>query len=412
MFLYLVESGLRGGDACFIPRTFGFLQVCRRWNEVGVNFPRLWSSWVAGANKAWPLFNSRSKDTPLSLSWRRRLPSSARQPLMDPAISKRIRQLDFSGTSDQLAYFLGAFNSSPPSNVSSIRLQITRHDDREPRERLARLLSASFPKLSTLNIGNFLPDLSSPLFTTSKLTSLKFFLPYEVEGHYTLARFSQLLQQHPNLQRLDLNSAAIPLPGTSEGLVSFSLPRLVDLRLHGMKNDILGFIDLIGMSSPLHNVIIHFDHVPWFTVPALAEAMEKIVVAYYDSQSLDHPRKIHSLTVSSPSSGLHLAFDARSRTAPPSNFKLKFAWIHQLEYESMVEETFDLLPSKDIQDFAVEGLPLTHRMFEKMKELSHLRISHQDTLTIGRAVDALSLRNRGASTASTTVTLNHLHTYR
>ena len=100
---------------------------------------------------------------------------------MDYTIPSRVCRLDFSGTSDQLAHFLGVFDPSSP-NVPSIRLQIALYENLEPRERFARLLSSSFPKFSKLNIGNFLPSPSSPIFATSKLTSLKLFLPYGVEG--------------------------------------------------------------------------------------------------------------------------------------------------------------------------------------------------------------------------------------
>ena len=205
MFLHLVESGLRGGNTRFAPGTFSFLPVCRYWNGVAVCFPRLWSLWVAGAVKVWPLFNSRLKGAPLSLTWRPQLPDSARDALTDPTISRRTRQLDFSGTRDQLECFLATFRSSPHSNVLSIWLQVVKYDGCKPRQHFARLLSSPFPKLSKLNIGNFLPSPSSTIFTTSKLTSLKLFLPYNKKGQYTLVQFSGILQHHPNLQELDLN---------------------------------------------------------------------------------------------------------------------------------------------------------------------------------------------------------------
>lgn len=113
-FLHIVESSLQGDYARFAAGTFGFLQVCKRWNEVAVGYLRLWGCWVAGAVKAWPLFNSRSKGTPIFLTWWTHLHDSARDILMDPAIPKRIHRLDFIGTGEQLAHILGAFDSSPP----------------------------------------------------------------------------------------------------------------------------------------------------------------------------------------------------------------------------------------------------------------------------------------------------------
>ena len=409
MFLYLVESGLRGGDTRFAHGTFRFVQVCRRWCEVAVGCPRIWSLWVAGAVKAWPLFKSRSKDAPLSLTWRPQLPDSERWALMDPAIPRRTHRLDFSGTSDQLAHFLGIFDSGPPSGASSIRLQITEYDDREPREKFARLLSSPFSKLSKLNVGNFLPDPSSPIFTTSKLTSLKLFLPYHVKGRHTLAQFSQILQRHPNLEELDLNIGAIPLPETPETAVTFALPRLVSLRLYGTKGAILGFVDFIGMSSPLHDVVIHFDYTPGFTIPALASAMEKIVTAYYNCQGLGYPRKIDTLTISSHEDTSHLTFDARSRSAHTSNLEIQFGWTWALGHGAVMEETFGLLPSDDVQEFTIDGLLLTRRMLQKMRGLSHLRLYNQGRRGIRQALDALSPGDRGASAKCTTRTLIRVH---
>ena len=193
VFLHIIESGLRDGDARFAADTFNFLLVCRRWNEVAVGFPHLWGWWVPGAVEAWPLFRSRSKNTPLPLTWKFQLSASARDILMDPEIPRRVRQLNFSGTSEQLTQFFGAFDSSPASNVSFIRLKVSPYDDREPKEHLARFLSSSFPKLSQLDLKNFLPAYSSPIFTTSNLASLKLSLPDGKKNPFILSQFSQFL---------------------------------------------------------------------------------------------------------------------------------------------------------------------------------------------------------------------------
>jgi hypothetical protein len=159
---------------------------------VAIDFPQLWVRWIPSAVKAWPLFSSRSKGAPLSLTWQPQLPRSARDALTDTDTPKRIRQLDFSGHPEQLEHFLGALNSSSISVTSSIRLRSTQSID--PGEYLTRFLSLSFPKLSNLDIENFLPDSSSPIFTTSNLSSLKLRSPYDILPHYTLAQLSQVLQ--------------------------------------------------------------------------------------------------------------------------------------------------------------------------------------------------------------------------
>ena len=67
-----------------------------------------------------------------------------------------------------------------------------------------------------------------------------------------------------------------------QGPGSLRPPQLDAVRLHGTNSSILGLIDLIGMSSPLHNVVIRFTCAPNFTVPDLSSTMERILVVYYD----------------------------------------------------------------------------------------------------------------------------------
>ena len=410
VFLHVVRSSLQGGDTYFARGTFDFRLVSKRWNEVAVGFPRLWSLWVAGAIKAWPLFNSRSKDGPLTLTWRPHLSASARDIMMAPAIPRRTYGLDFSGTGDQLSYFLGVFDSNPPSNLSSIRLQVNPYDGREPQGCLARLLSLPLPKLSTLNIGNFLPNPSSPIFTTSKLISLKLFLPYQKEGRYTLAQFSEILQQHPTLQELDLNHGAIPLPGVPGTSAPVVLPRLAILRLHGTSGPILGLMDLIGTSSPLHNIVIHFCHATNSTVADITKTMETILVPYYNRQDLDHPREVRSLAISMR--GSLLTYDARSHSTPTSNLELQFRLSGGLVLHNLAEETFAFFPSGNIREFSIRELTLTREMVWKMGDLLHLRLYHQHGHVLLLALDALSLGDQGVSAESTEKKLDNLHTCR
>ena len=152
------------------------------------------------------------------------------------------------------------------------------------------------------------------------------------------------------------------------------------------------------MSSPLHNVAVHFHHTPDLTVPALISALKKTVTAYYDHQGLYHPRKIDTLTTATPRSKLHLAFDARSRSPPTSNFQLQFPWIGGYGCEEVLEGTFGLLPSSDVQELIVDGmLPLTRGMVNKMKELSRLRLYNQGNQDIGWVLNALTVGTQGAS---------------
>ena len=424
VFLRIVESGLRDGDTRFVTGTFCFLQVCRRWNEVAVSFPLLWGWWVAGAVRAWPLFNSRSRDVPLFLMWRPQLPDSARDVLMDPTItSKRIRQLDFSGTNEQLVQLLDAFDSNPPSNASSIRIQIFPFDRRyhrksdDPRGHIARFLSPPFPRLARLDLENILPNPSSPIFTTSNLISLKLSILYARENRYTPSQLLQILRQHPNLQELDLNHDAIPLPGPPSAPVSFVLPRLADLRLYGSEAAILGFIDLIGMSSPLHNVIVCFELNRGLTIPGLASTVKEMLVAYYECQGLNYSRTVDHLIISYDSGERYLAFNTRSHSVPTSNLGLKANLRLQfngvLPDDAMATEIFPLFPLHDLQEFTAEGQVIYgcryRGMFQKMKNLSHLRLENLD---IRPVLGALSSGSQGLSQRVTNTTPIHPHTHR
>ena len=243
VFLCIVESGLQRDDTGFAIGTFGFRQVCKHWNEVAIKFPQLWAQWPSSAIKALPLFNARSKDTSISPTWKGcYTPVFDRDPLRDPAVPGRIRKLDFTGANKDLENLFGAFGTNLPSNASSIRLHIQFPYfgvEEDMRDHLSRFIPFSFPKLSKLDIENIQPDYSSPVLTTSDLTSLKLSFPYGHGPRYTLAQFSQILQKHPNIRELDLKDGATPPVGSSEAPVPFALPQLVDFKLRGMAGSIL-----------------------------------------------------------------------------------------------------------------------------------------------------------------------------
>jgi len=418
VFLCLVESGLEYGNTSFAAGTFGFLQVCRRWNEVAVGFPRLWVWRIPGATKAWPLFSTRSKGAPLFLTWRPELHSPARDALNGSTIP-RIARLDFSGNIEQLMRLLGASGPSPFSlNASSIRFHIIKPDRREQPKCLDHLLSSSFPKLSVFDIDGFLPDPSSPIFTTSYLTSLKLHSHPHEERHYTLSQFAKILQHHPNLRELDLNESALRLTEPSGPLVPFVLPRLVDLRLHGYKWGVVRLTDLIGVSSPLRNTDILIQECYSIPTPTLVGIMKKILTMHYECPGLGHPRTTDCLTISSDPLGYNLAFDAGSRSTsvshPTSNFKLHFKGVGVDNAYKLVKDMFPLFPSVDhVQEFTAVGLKLRadvyRRMLRKMKGILHLRL---DSLDIEPVLDALGVDNRGLYGKATDMMSNHLYTHR
>ena len=405
VFLYLVEDGLQSDSARFAPRTFCFLQVCRHWNEIAVGFPQLWVWWVTGAAKAWPLFKSRSKDAPVFLTWRPPHYYYSRHPtqdvMKDAETPRRIRELDFSDGPTPLEHLLTAIDSSTISVTSSIRLYGI--SDVENEEHLTRFFSLPFPKLLKVNIEGFLPDPSSSIFTTPNLTSLKLGSPNH-RRRYTRSEFLQVLQHHPNLRELELKERALPPVETSRP-VPVLLPRLVGLGLYSTDSaEVAGVVDLISMSSPLHNVVIHLQTIS----PTLISTVGRILTAYYECQGLDYPRKANGLTISSTSLGNDISFDATSPSTPASHpeskFRLQFRGMRSMFFEEIVP----IFPLEHARQFTVVKLHLTagvwRMMLQKMKGLSLLRLEGVD---VGLMLNALDPEGGGVYREATGTIFNH-----
>jgi len=308
---------------------------------------------------------------------------------MDPAIPGRLRTIDFDGAHDHLESLLGIFGSSHSSNASSIRLHVTPYSEQGPQERTTAFLSLSFPKLSKLDIRNFLPDSSSSIFTTSNLISLKLGSPHRDGNHYTPSRFSKMLQRHSNLQELHLWQSGIPQARSSGSSVPIVLPRLVDLQLDGTAATIAGFLALISMSSPLHNVTLHFEFIRAPSIPTLVSIVKKILAPYYKRQGVDYPRKASHLTISNLEENF-LAFNVESRSTsashPTSNLELRFNKMDN----TLAEKICLLFPLGDVLEFAAVGLDLPRsgyrELFQRMVGLSCLRL---DGLDIGPVLGEL-----------------------
>jgi hypothetical protein len=310
-----------------------------------------------------------------------------------------------------LEYFLGALNSSSISVTSSIRLRSTQSID--PGEYLTRFLSLSFQKLSNLDIENFLPDSSSPIFTTSNLSSLKLRSPYDILPHYTLAQLSQVLHRHSDLRELDFEICAAPLIESPDAPVPFPLPQLVNLRLYATETAIAGLIDLVRMSSPLHDVTIHFSYSRGQTVPALVNVVEKVAVAYYGCQGLDFPRRANCLTISSDRWRGSLVFNAESHSTsashPMSQLKLQF----DRTDNELTERISLLLSLNHVHEFTTIGLILpTARwrgILRKMGGLLHMLLGRLD---IDSMLSALDFNDQGVHNEVTEITPNRSQAHR
>ena len=398
------DSGVRrwtgNGDLCFGTGTFGFRQVCKHWNEVAIGSPQLWVWWVPGATEAWPLFYQRSGGAPISLFWRYSR-DLARYPDVpkDAALPKRIRLLDFRGENQHFEHLLSAFDSIPPPNASSIRLKITPYHAKNPEDHLVRFFSLSFPKLSSLDIANFLPAPSSPVFMTSNLTSLKLSFPFSDKPHYTLATFSKTLQRHPNLQELDLEDGAMPRVEPSGAPVACVLSQLTVLKLCGTEGCVSELINLIGMSPPLLNVVLRFHYPRRQTVPSLVGPVKKILGAYYGRTEPDRPRRLAHLVVKekegqaqAPLVFIAKSSNSRSTHAPSPQSILRL----ELWGTQKVLEFFNLFPTKNVKTFSADGLSLSSKnyrtMLQKMKNLMHLSLA---SVYIEEVLEAIDFGNQG-----------------
>ena len=315
--------------------------------------------------------------------------------LTDTVKGRRIRQLDFNGTRQQLEQILGTLDSRSTSTTSSIRLRCPCYEKNDNGEHLARLFSLSFPKLSKLDINTSPPDPTSPVLATSNLTSLKLDLAYNDDRCYTQSQFLQVLQQHPNLKQLHLRTGGFPSVENSGGLVPVVLPHLVDLRLYGVDEVIDGFIDLVSMSSPLHNVTIDFERNNAPSVAAHENTAKKILTVYYGCKELEYPRKVTHLTISSPPS-CHLTIGAKSHSTsahrPTYNLELRFHGMRG----ALVQKVIHFFPLKHVRKYTVERFDPPaddwRRTLRRMKGLLHLRL---DSVNIVPVLNTLNLINEG-----------------
>lgn len=416
VFCHIVESGVeiknlsfgiqatpQDCDARFGIGTFGFRQVCKHWNKVAIGSPQLWVWWVAGATKAWPLFYERSKGSPISLIWRYPRSSTVRSGVLkDAALLGRIHRLDFGGEYTHFKRLFSALDSTSLFNASSVRLEIAPYNRENSEERLVRFFSLSFPKLSKLDVKGFLPDPLSPAFASSILTSLKLSSSARDKPRYTLAQFSRILHNLPNLQKLDLEDNAIPRIVASEVPVPYALSRLADLTLRGMMGCISGFMNLVDMSSPPHNIILGFRNHYDTAVPALVDTVKGILAAYYQRTGLTYPRNAANFMVKYKhwkESGVPLIFDiksAKSRSAPPSTpqFTLRLEFLDLYEFHQLLP----LFPLKTVQSFTADGLFFSRREYRSILwKMNHLLHLHLAALDIKPVLEAMNYNSPGAS---------------
>lgn len=146
--------------------------------------------------------------------------------------------------------------------------------------------------------------------------------------------------------------AGLPSIVNSGGVVLVVLPRLVDLKLHGTDEAIEQFIDLIGMSSPLHNITIDFEYKD-SSLAARVNITKKFLTIYYGCERLEHLRKATNPTISSTLSHSGLIIGAKSRPTSPHpiyNLELQFRRITPV----VVGRIIPLFPLNHVCEYSVE----------------------------------------------------------
>lgn len=169
----------------------------------------------------------------------------------------------------------------------------------------------------------------------------------------------------------------MPLVGKSGVSIPVVLPRLVDLRLDGVDTVIAGFMDLVSMSSPLHNVVIRFRG-RTYGDSTRASAIKKIITLYYEYLVLEYPRKLDHLTISPNLFEDVLVFDARSYSTPTFhpmyNLQLRLPGTHH----ALTLRTIPLFPLKNIREFTAAKLDLDSRnwreVLQEVEGLLHLQL--------------------------------------
>jgi hypothetical protein len=227
---------------------------------------------------------------------------------------------------------------------------------------------------------------------------LKIFIPYG-KSYYTSVQFSRILQQHPNLRELELVFNAIPLPGpTGTSPVSFTLPQLTSLGLYGTDVAVVEFLEFIGMSSPLHDVVLRFSRPPFFAPPDLVDTVKRVLAAYYECPGLNHPRKVNHLTISHNSDKHRITLNTRSHLAAPANLRsnLKLQLNGISAPVAAMKKAFPLFPLNDVRGLALEGSVFYEDeccwMFREIENLSYLRL---DDLDLWSALNGLTSGDRG-----------------
>lgn len=173
-------------------------------------------------------------------------------------------------------------------------------------DRLAWFFPLSFPRLSTLEIRNYLPSSLSPVFTASNLTSLRTYPPDGIKPRYTLAQLSRILQKHPSLREPLLKNC--PDPSWVRGKTGSLLPSmLVNLTLCDTAGHTRGLPSFVSTSAPLHDVHLSFPDPRDGRIPSLVKAVKNIPSAYRESFVV----KSHQTPTSAPR-----RFDSCSASVP------------------------------------------------------------------------------------------------
>ncbi|KAI0055163.1 hypothetical protein BV25DRAFT_1843153 [Artomyces pyxidatus] len=203
---------------------FNIAQVCRRWRQIALDFPRLWNRILLYNLRVTTELLVRSKDAPIvvyadfhAVSDLRPQPECLTLALQDP---RRLQELIVNGT-DVLPGFLQAIQSAPAPQLAVLRLDnFMRWSHLD-----IPLFEANTPLLHSLSLSGCSMDWAW-LKTLSNMTSLQLSNFHDIYRP-SLDAILDLLSRSPNLTNLSLFSVGPMITAVPEYIVD--LPHLEKL---------------------------------------------------------------------------------------------------------------------------------------------------------------------------------------
>lgn len=241
-------------------RLMKVLRVCKKWREIGLGDPRLWSYWgkfvsprclrtFVAHSKAAPLFVRAIELTPdFSNAWE--------TALRDFGVWNRLRELHITSiTRTSMTQLLDALDQAG-GTLSTSRLQSLRITAKFPDFESLTLPrpfhTCHFPILSHIQISQLSVDWSSSLFETSNLTYLS--VTGTLPAHRaTVPQLLAILEKTPMLRTLVVEPGQVQT--VKESVATVDLPRLQTIALCGSLDSCMDLLGNIYYSSSVYTKV-------------------------------------------------------------------------------------------------------------------------------------------------------------